>query len=387
VRVSKGRIAIAEYGDWSDITLEANLRADEIVLSRFTAGRRGGSVEAKGAIRGLRAETATVEATAKLQALTVVYEGQDAATVDLDASGKGTLRGSELRARVEIDRGIVRIPNHTPRPLQSIEDRPDIVIGRPKARKERSGGGDEEKPFRAEIAVVIPARLQVVCDDPHYDITLRGDTQLEIEEGDLFAQGSIEVVRGEVEPLGGRVFVIERGRVQFTGGPLRAAVLDASAVWKHPAAVVTVTVSGPALEPTIRLSSQPPKDEAEIATLIATGRETLKPGAAGTGSLTASEAGEAAASAIANKLLDDVLLKNLPLPVDTLAVDTGGVRAGTYLNDRVYVGYSRRFDAQELQNENRDEFRVKYQITPRWTLEGEVGDRRSSGSLIWSRNY
>jgi translocation and assembly module TamB len=160
-------------------------------------------------------------------------------------------------------------------------------------------------------------------------------------------------------------------------------------VWKHPEAVVTVTVSGPALEPTVRLSSQPPMDDAAIASLIATGRTTLRPGGAtgGGGGITAAEAGEAAAGAIATKLLDDVLLKQLPLPVDTVALDTGGVRAGTYLNDRVYVGYTRRFDAQPMQNENRDEFRVEYQMTPHWTLEGQVGDQRSSGSLIWSRNY
>jgi translocation and assembly module TamB len=359
-----------------------------MVLRRFRAERRGGSLEASGAIRGLRAETATVEAKAKLEALTVVYEGQDAATVDLDANAKGTLRWPELDARVELERAVVKIPNRTPRSLQSIGDRPDIVVGRPKERKVPVAA-DGGRPFHAELDVVIPARLQIVCDAPRYDLTLRGDTQLEIEEGEVFATGAIEVVRGEVEPLGGRVFGIERGRVQFTGGPPRAAVLDASAVWKHPEAVVTVTVSGPALEPTVRLSSQPPMDDAAIASLIATGRTTLRPGGAtgGGGGITAAEAGEAAAGAIATKLLDDVLLKQLPLPVDTVALDTGGVRAGTYLNDRVYVGYTRRFDAQPMQNENRDEFRVEYQMTPHWTLEGQVGDQRSSGSLIWSRNY
>ncbi|HYG67100.1 MAG TPA: translocation/assembly module TamB domain-containing protein, partial [Anaeromyxobacteraceae bacterium] len=171
-------------------------------------------------------------------------------------------------------------------------------------------------------------------------------------------------------------------------GPPRAAVLDAQATWRHASAVVTVTVTGPVREPTVRLSSEPPMDEAAIAFLIATGRTSFEPGATTSGgALTATQAGEAAAGAIATQLLDDVLLKQLPLPVDTVALDTGGVRAGTYLNDRVYVGYTRRFDAQPTHKENQDEFRVEYQITPRWTLEGQVGDQRSSGSLIWSKNY
>lgn len=386
VRIEKGEVAVAGYGDWSNVTAEANLREDEAVLRRFSAGRKGGTLEVRGAIRGLRAETATLEASAKLEKLPVVYEGQDAATVELDVAATGTLRGPELRARVELERGLVRVPSRTPRSLQSISNRPDIVVGRPEEKKAPAEG--TERPFHAEVDIVIPARLQIVCEDPRYDLTLRGDTQLELAGGDVFAEGAIEVVRGEVEPLGGRLFEIERGRVQFTGGPPRAAVLDAQAVWRATSAgvTVTVTVTGPVLKPTIKLSSQPPLDDASIATLIATGRSTLKPGAA-TGTLTAAEAGGAAAGAIASQLLDDVLLKQLPLPVDTVAVDTGSVRAGTYLNDRVYVGYTRRFDAQEEQNENRDEFRVEYQISPRWTLEGEVGDKRSSGSLIWSRNY
>jgi translocation and assembly module TamB len=397
LRISDGRVAIAEYGDWDRIALEASFGEDAMELRRLHAERRKGSLDVSGAIRGLRAETATVEAKAKLKTLTVVYEGQDAATVDLDANAKGKLRWPELTARVEVERGIVRIPNRTPRPLQSIDDRPDIVVGRPKERKGRAEDG-QERPFHAEFDVDIPARLRITCESPRYDLTLRADTQVELEGSEVFMSGSIETVRGEVEPLGGRLFEIERGRVQFTGGPPRAAAIDAAAVWKHPPYLVTVTVTGPALEPTVRLSSQPPRDEAEIAQLIATGRDAVKPGGVsgtisntggtgGDGSITAEEAGKIAASAIANKFLGDVLLKQLPLPIDTVAVDTGGVRTGAYLNDRVYVGYTRRFEAQEAQKENRDEFRIEYQITPRWTLEGEVGDQRSSGSLIWSRNF
>jgi translocation and assembly module TamB len=397
LRISDGRVAIAEYGDWDRIALDASFGEDAMELRRLHAERRKGSLDVSGAIRGLRAETATVEAKAKLKTLTVVYEGQDAATVDLDANAKGKLRWPELTARVEVERGIVRIPNRTPRPLQSIDDRPDIVVGRPKERKGRAEDG-QERPFHAEFDVDIPARLRITCESPRYDLTLRADTQVELEGSEVFMSGSIETVRGEVEPLGGRLFEIERGRVQFTGGPPRAAAIDAAAVWKHPPYLVTVTVTGPALEPTVRLSSQPPRDEAEIAQLIATGRDAVKPGGVsgtisntggtgGDGSITAEEAGKIAASAIANKFLGDVLLKQLPLPIDTVAVDTGGVRTGAYLNDRVYVGYTRRFEAQEAQKENRDEFRIEYQITPRWTLEGEVGDQRSSGSLIWSRNF
>jgi len=64
------------------------------------------------------------------------------------------------------------------------------------------------------------------------------------------------------------------------------------------------------------------------------------------------------------------------------------VEAGTYVNDRVYVGYTVRTNARPELGENTNEVRLEYQISPRWYLEATYGDAKAgSADLLWSRDY
>jgi translocation and assembly module TamB len=147
-----------------------------------------------------------------------------------------------------------------------------------------------------------------------------------------------------------------------------------------------VNVSGAATAPEIRLSSEPPMDDAQIAMLIATGRTELKAGSGAVGSLTGEEAGRAALGALATQAFRTLVQDKLPL--DTVALESGGFRAGKYLTDKIYVAYVRRFDADPTKYENEDEVRIEYQITPRWMLESRYGTAGTGGAnLVWSRDY
>jgi len=218
------------------------------------------------------------------------------------------------------------------------------------------------------------------------DIEFKGDAQLEYQDQELYATGGVETVRGTIEPIGGRVFTLQRGKVTFTGEAPQEAVLDISAVYQNPAAKVDVRVSGTAEEPKIALTSEPPMDESQIALLIATGRTELKAGAGGTGTLTGDEAGRAALGAAATLAFKEVLADKLP--IDSVSLDSSQLRAGKYVTDKIYVGYTRRFNASIDQTENSNEVRVEYQITPRWTFESSYGDANAgAASLIWSKDY
>jgi translocation and assembly module TamB len=189
-----------------------------------------------------------------------------------------------------------------------------------------------------------------------------------------------------VEPIGGRHFDIKRGRVQFTGGPPKAAMLDVEATYENPEATVTVTVAGPVSDPEIRLSSNPQLDEGQIAMLIATGHAEPKVGGSAASALTGEEAGKAALGAVATQAFKGLVADKLP--VDTIAVDSSAVRAGKYVTNKIYVGYVRRFDADVERGENEDEMRIEYRISPRWTAESRYGTSGSGGaSLVWSRDY
>jgi translocation and assembly module TamB len=394
VQVSNGRLAVAELGEWTDVALDARVTDDAVELARLDVRRGAGRLSASGALRGIRSGGGRLEAKVTADSFSVARAGMDIATFDLVANATGALRGNkELLVDVNVPRGVVRLPKRTPRELQSLERRRDIVIGRPERRREvrapaeAGGAASPEEPFTVVVHVVAPKGLFVKSDNPKVDVELKADVRYELAGGQDYAEGSIEVVRGTVEPIAGRNFTLERGRVQFTGGPPRAALLDVEAKYQNPAAVVTVNVAGTISSPEIRLSSQPPMDEAQIAMLIATGRTELKAGSGGVGgSITGEEAGWAALGAIATQAFRNLVQDRLPL--DTVALDSGALRAGKYVTDKIYVGYIRRFDADPTRNENQDEVRVEYQITPRWMFESRYGNAQSGGaSLIWSRDY
>jgi translocation and assembly module TamB len=93
-----------------------------------------------------------------------------------------------------------------------------------------------------------------------------------------------------------------------------------------------------------------------------------------------------ALGAVATQMFKEVLSDKLP--VDTVSLDSSQIRAGKYLTDKIYVGYTRRFNANPEQGENTNEVRVEYQISPRWTFQSRYGDAQSGGaSLVWSKDY
>lgn len=393
VRLADGRFAVTEYGEWTGVTLDATLGDDDIVVTRL-AGRRGaGTLEASGSVRGLETGTGRIEAHATAHRLSVLHAGMELATFDLQADATGTVKGRTIDATVTIPKGTVRLPKQTPRALQSIEPRPDIVVGPVPRRKARaaassfaSSAAPGAPPFEAKLHLVAPGHLLVKSDSPRVDIDLKADTTFELQGGDVYATGSVEVVRGAVEPIDGRNFEIDRGRVQFTGGPPRAAVLDVQATYVNPQATVHVVISGPATAPEIRLSSQPPMDDATIALLIATGRTELKAGSGGVGAATGEDAGKAVLGALATQAFKSLIADKLP--VDSVSVDASALRAGKYIGNKFYVGYSRNFDAQPQLGQNQNEVRIEYQISPRWTFQSSYGDALSgSASLIWQRDY
>ncbi len=388
LRVAGGRLAISELGEWTDIAIDARVTDDDVEVSRLDLRRGGGRLSANAALRGLRSEEARLSARLRADSFTVARAGMDLATFDVAADASGTWRGGDLALDVTIPRGVVRLPKKSPRTLQSLERRKDIVVGRRvEKKKEEAGRAAPAAPadsFSLHAHVVVPRNLFVKSDNPKMDVELKADVRYNLAEGSV--EGSAEVVRGNVEPIGGRNFTIERGKVQFTGIHPQAALLDIVATYHNPAADVTATVGGPLRKPEVRLTSKPQMEEGQIAVLLATGRTELKPGAGATSTLTGEEAGRAALGAVATQAFRNLVQDKLPL--DTVALESGQFRAGEYLTDKIYVGYVRRFDADPTKNENENEVRVEYQITPRLIFESRYGNAQSGGaSLIWSKDY
>jgi translocation and assembly module TamB len=240
-------------------------------------------------------------------------------------------------------------------------------------------------PFHAKVHLLVPHRFQIKGKNPRVDVELRADVVAEEDQGDLYLTGTVETVRGELEPIGGRNFELKRARVQFTGETYQTGTLDVQAVYVNPNATATVTVTGTIAKPDVKLTSQPPMDEGQIALLIATGRTDFKAGAGGAQN-PAQEAGVAALGAVTQQVFRNVIADKLP--VDTVSLDPSQLRAGKYLTDKIYIGYTHNFNARPEQYENTNEVRGEYQISRRWTFDVRYGDAGTgSGSVIWSKDY
>jgi translocation and assembly module TamB len=395
LRIQRGAFDIADLGGWSEVGLDATLTDDAFTLDRLEAKKGRGKLAAKGSARGLGRKTAAeLEGQLTMERLELAKAGQALATVDFEAKMTGQMLPRDIKASVTIPRATVRLPRKPPRSLQSLEDRPDIVMtgpGAPKrkdktkeAAKEQTAGGGPP-PMHAAIHLLIPRQFFIKGENPAVDIELRGEINAEIDGSKIATTGTIDTVRGRVEPVAGRVFEISRGVITFTGGPPQAALIEAAATYDNPAAKVLVAVSGPVAKPQIKLSSQPPLDEAQIAMLIATGRTELKPGGGGIDPSVGELAGSVAGAAV-TQVFKDVVAEKLPL--DTVSVDSSQLRAGKYVTDKTYVGYTRRFNAKPEMGENTNEVQVEYQITPRWSFESKYGDAQTGGAdLIWSKDY
>jgi translocation and assembly module TamB len=392
ISLADGQASIAEYGDWQRIQVAVVLSEDSFRLERFTASRKSGTLDLSGAVSGLtrRDSAAALQGKLRTRGLSIPRGGQELATVDVDAEIGGTVSATALAAEVKIPQATIKLPNRVPRAIQPLDERKDIQVGpRKKVPAAAAAAGPEERPYRVSVHVLVPNRFWIRSDDPRMQIELRADVTAEVEGEQLAVLGDVDTLKGKFEPIGGRVFDLRRGRIHFAGSEPTQGVLEILAVWDAPTHKVRVNVSGTIEKPEVKLSSDPPLDESQIALLIATGRTELTAGSGGVGTLGGGEgsagAGKAALGVVASQFLKDVVADKLP--VDTVTVDASQLRAGKYVTDKIYVGYTRRIGTPEP-GENVNEARVEYQITPRWNFEVRYGDANTGGaSLIWSKDY
>jgi translocation and assembly module TamB len=176
VTLAGGAVSVAEYGDWSDLGLEASFTGDvfrvEKLTARSEAGGRG-TVDLNLEAKGLARQRAPADLRGALHAknLTIPRAGQELATVDLDATVIGTASGEALEAVLTIPQARVKLPDRSPRRLQSLERRGDIVVGSFDRKKKPSPtGSSASRPYRARVRLLVPNRFFVTSGKPVVDV-------------------------------------------------------------------------------------------------------------------------------------------------------------------------------------------------------------------------
>jgi translocation and assembly module TamB len=392
VALEKGRLDVVEVGDWSGLELALRLTGDTLEISRLEAHRRGGRLSGRLLARDLWSATRRFEGRVELAQLPISYAGAEVATIDAPVDLQGTLSRSLLDAQVTVESGTVRLPRRASGSLQEVGERPDIVeadLVAERARRARAGaagaGGAGERPFEARCHVVAK-KLVVRAERPALNVELRTDSTWRVAGGAVEARGELETARGTVEPISARVFLLERARVTFPGGPISTGALDVVARYDNPVAVVTVTVTGTIAKPALQFASQPPLDDAKIAMLIATGRTEMNLNTNSVAPLTAQEAGQAMVGAAVSTVFTGLVSDRLP--VDQISFDTTRLYAGKYVTEALFVGYAYRFDAKAEEGENVNEVRAEYRLARRWRFELRYGDANvGDASIVWTTDY
>jgi autotransporter translocation and assembly factor TamB len=180
-----------------------------------------------------------------------------------------------------------------------------------------------------------------------FDIEFSGDIQARktpfAESGQLF--GRIDLNRGSVETLS-RLFELTDGSIVFNGDALDALIdLSADLDIRLPgtlagqsSATITLDVNGRFAEDlTIRLSSNPSLDQADIVSLIATGRLASEAFAGGGGGAFGTAVG--LAGGYAGGILEGVASENLGISMAQIDYEGGDIviKLGDYLTSQAFL--------------------------------------------------
>ncbi|MCY1000847.1 translocation/assembly module TamB domain-containing protein [Myxococcus sp. MISCRS1] len=431
-----GKLALMGLGEYRDIQLALEASQERLAINTLSMKAGGGTVWLDAPLTATRTPRGEYELTSpqdnpyplRARDFPIVFDDQLMAVLSLRAKVEGTISERLVNLRnVSVPEATVELPEAKRKDLQDLERPGDVVLvrnGQPIERRKRkqpqqpSPGdpepevaagpatepptpadaeedletGDEPKPQRAYwVNVNAPRNIWVKGSDLNVELGLSEDFRVEYTDvARLF--GQVRVLRGRVDVLGRRFDVQRDSLVSFTGPPT-VPYINVTAEHRAESSNITVyvTIRGQGRDITLKPTSEPPLPESEIYTLLATGRRTLERGSGA--SMTASaQAASVVGSLVANEARKALAAK---LPLDVLSIEAGGagiagtkLEVGTYVTDKIYVGYTGRVGANIQQGENSNAVRFEYQFGPRWSLEGQYGDARSGGlDLIWTNEY
>lgn len=260
-------------------------------------------------------------------------------TVNGDLALKGSLVGTPVASgTINLGRTVITVPERLPASLSKLDvqhrNAPKAVMQQQRAIQpaEASGSGGSG---RIALDLTVNAPQQIFVQGRGVDAELGGSLRLTGFSDAPQAVGQFEMRRGRLSILARRL-TFSRGNLGFSGSLI--PTLDMAADSNTGDATVTVTVTGPAVDPKFVFSSVPalPQDEVLARLIFGRSMSRLSP-------LQIAQLADAAAQ-LAGVGGPTSLLENLrgKLGVDDLDLKTDSqgntaVSAGKYLNDRTYL--------------------------------------------------
>ncbi len=377
VSLRDGRYEHLQYGTLvQDIVLDGDFNNDGFQLTRLTADDGGqGTLTGKADVKLGAGVNYTANLTMRNMAITRMDELRVWTDVDVDV--KGDENKADIDSTVTVRRGevdlSVALPASVPElNVQNLAKTSDD--GKKKNAKKGAGG------FVATLnaKVDVPGRLFVRgkgLDSEwggHLDITGRADNPKIV--------GELRALRGQLDLIG-KTFVIKNSKITFSGAQPPDPLLKIAGVYTTADLTVTASLSGPATDPQLSLTSQPSLPQDEILSQILFGKSQ--------GNLSAVEAvqlANAAAQLSGNGGGLDVIgtIRNF-IGADVLSVDSGEngptVKAGKYLTDDIYVGTKQGTSPGSAGVE------VEIELTPHIKITSETSEIDSKAGIQFKLDY
>ncbi|MBT9596389.1 MAG: translocation/assembly module TamB domain-containing protein [Vitreoscilla sp.] len=364
---------------FKDGDVEISLKGDKAQIERFEwHGGEGGLLQVTGGATLGKAPEAQLQLKAeRLRVLGRIDRR-------LVTTGQVSLllrpRSAVLSGQMQVDEGLFDFSRGD---APTLDD--DVVFaGAPAASAPAAEPGTPEgeaavqRPFSTQLDVTLGLGSALRVKGRGLETLLRGDLRITNPGNRLAVRGDVNTERGTYRAYGQKL-EIERGRLSFTG-PVDDPRLDILAVRPNLDVVVGVAVTGTALNPRVRLTSEPEMSDTDKLSWLVMGRASEGLGRADSAllqraavALLAGE-GEAPTDAfLANIGLSDFGVRQ----TGEGAEQTTTVSLGKQLSRRWYLGYERSVNATV------GTWQLIYRIAQRFTLRAQSGED-SALDLIWT---
>jgi translocation and assembly module TamB len=361
----------AQGVDWQGADLALSMRGTEARIERFEVQAGGGTAIVTGTATFGSDPRADLKLTARRFAALQRVDRRVVASGELDATLSTTRL--VLRGQLKADEGLIDIARGD---APSLGD--DVAVRRAEADNAAEDADTSGTPRTARTQV-IDLRLdlgeQFRLRGRGVDTRLAGQARLTSAAGRLQLNGTIEAQDGTYAAYGQKLS-IDRGLLVFTG-PLENPRLDIEATRSNLDIRVGVAITGTAINPRVRLFSEPEMADTDKLSWLILGR--APDGLARTDLALLQRAAYALVSGESESvdLVKAVGLDELSVRQSDGEVRETVVTLGKQLSRRWYVGYERSLNATT------GTWQLIYRAAQRFTLRAQSGVENSL-DLIWT---
>jgi translocation and assembly module TamB len=337
--------------------------------------------------------------------VTISLEGGTRVGCTADLKMEGTGKRPSVKGKIAIESGVIMVSERR-RDLHPVEGksvlwetiassqapegsiRREEATGRAPAAALRGGVSGDEDASRPgnidlDVDVVIPSGLWIRGNNLAVELT--GELSLVQKEALPTISGSLQTLQGRFVLLD-RAFTLDRGTVTFYGGDEIDPSLDLMMTTDVDGNSIYLSITGTALDPELKLSSDPEMTDSDIMALLLFGRtgDELDSGQTDLlGKRVASIAASMGGAKLEAKLAQE-------LGVDMIGIrrstgDEGGssLVIAKYLSPRVMLKYE-----QALEESGRFLVNLEYLLAKSFKLETLIGHQdQSAVGLGWSKDY